>query len=201
MKKPTHGGARLARDDKSCGNGNKLRIFFVIVTLFFAAIALVAVIIALFRSSTADSVSRYCMIASPDNVVGGPGEAGGLLYFEFTTDTSANSVAYYGQDNGALSAIQSLVVHGPQPPGSSSGPVLFSLCGMPNAVAVCDTTTTPGVIQGSATQLQPGSLDPNPIILQIRQHPTLYYMEVLTADHPTSPGALRANFDAICGWP
>ena len=191
--------ARLKRDD-TLKNENRLRIFFVTVTLIFVLIAVVVVCISLFRNSEVDSVSRYCMEALPGNVAGG-GETGAALYFELTTDTSANEVSYYGQDNGAISAIQSLVVRGPQPPGSNTGPILFSLCGAPNLVAVCDILTTPGAIQGSMLQLQPGSIDPNPIILQIRQHPTLYYLEVLTAAHPVSPGALRANFLSTCGWP
>jgi hypothetical protein len=196
------GGAttKVAKDNGAIIE-NRVRIFLVIVTLIFVVFALVVVLISLFRSSDADSITRFCMQASPANVVGGPGEAGALLYMELTLDTSTNTISYYGQDNGAISAIQSLVIHGPQPPGSPSGIVLFALCGAPNLVAVCDIFTVPGAISGSTTELQPGALDPNPIILQIREHPSLYYLEVLTANHPTSPGALRANFDSTCGWP
>jgi hypothetical protein len=188
--------APLAKD-----YSNRVRIFLIVVTIIFVIFVLVVVLISRFRSSEADSVTRFCMQASPANVVGGSGEAGGLLYFELTLDTNDDTVSYYGQDNGALSAIQSLVIHGPQPPGSSLGPTLFALCGAPNLEQVCDILTIPHVIQGSMNELQPGAQDPNPIILQIRQHPSLYYVEVLTALHPTSPGALRSNFDSICGWP
>ena len=199
MSRPTGSTQKLRLDD-SVQTENRVRIFLIIATLIFVLFALVIVLISLFRSSDADSITRFCMQATPGAVVGGAGEAGALLYFELTLDTASNTVSYYGQDNGAISAIQSLVIHGPQPPGSSLGPVLFALCGAPNLVAVCDILSTPGAVQGSATELQPGSLDPRPIILQIRQNPMLYYLEVLTANNPVTPGALRANLFSTCGW-
>lgn len=192
-------GPRLKLDE-SVQMENRIRIFLIIATLLFVVFALVIVLVSLFRSSDADSITRFCMQATPGAVVGGAGEAGAQLYMELTLDTASNTVSYYGQDNGAISAIQSLVIHGPQPPGSSLGPVLFALCGAPNLVAVCDILSVPGAVQGSMTQLQPGALDPNPVILQIRQNPMLYYLEVLTANHPATPGALRANLLSTCGW-
>lgn len=181
-------------------HANAFRIFFQCVTLGFVLVAVVVVAISLFRSSDADNITRFCFQATPGAVVGGAGEAGALLYGELTLDTNTNSVSYYAQDNGAISTILSLVIRGPQLPGTSTGVVLFSLCGAPNLDVVCDVTSLPGVVQGSATQLEPGDQDPLPIILQMREHPSLYYLEVLTASNPASPGALRAALDSTCGF-
>jgi hypothetical protein len=179
---------------------NTYRIFLYVITLIFVIFALVIVLVSLFRSSAADNVIRFCFRAEPGNVVGGPGEPGAVLYGYIKLDTNDNSISYAMQDNGAISAIQSLVIHGPMMPGSNVGAVLFSLCGAPNMVTVCDVLSVPGAISGSMLQLQPGSLDPRPIILQIRQNPSFYYLEVLTASVPASPGALRADLISTCGF-
>lgn len=179
---------------------NAYRIFLYVITLVFVIFALIIVLISLFQSSAADNITRFCFRAEPGNVVGGPGEIGAVLYGYIELDTNDNTINYAMQSNGAISAVQSLVIHGPMLPGSDVGAVLFSLCGAPNLVTVCDVLSVPGAISGSLTQLQPGSLDPRPIILQIRQNPSFYYLEVLTAAVPASPGALRADLISTCGF-
>ena len=98
-----------------------------------------------------------------------------------------------------LSNVQSLLVRGPIPVGQTDGPIAFSLCGAPNLVTVCDVFTEPGRVTGTVTQIEPGGGGVLPQIRNIRADPTRYYLEVLTASTPASPGALRAPFYAIVG--
>lgn len=190
-----------------------------IATLVIVFIAVGLVAGSLFRPIEADNIMRFCMEATADRVIPGPGEVGGSLDGTITLDMGANTIDYLFNYNESLSAILALVVRGPRPAGQFEGPVLFSLCGSPNLSRVCDITTTPGeVTQTGILQLEPGlfeiicrfilivfvckgALDTRPILRQIMLNPPSYYLEVRTADHPTSPGALRAPFAATCGFP
>lgn len=173
-----------------------------LITLLFVILALVVVLISLFRSSDADNITRFCIRATPDAVVPGPGEAGAYLEGTFELNTETNLIKYYFYFPTTMSQITSIVVMGPRQAGQDNGPEYFSLCGAPNLVQVCDVLSVPGLVEGTLTQLQPGAQDNRPAILAIRAQPSpLYYIEVRTANFPNSPGALRAPLSATCGFP
>jgi len=175
---------------------------WIVITLIFVLLAVVVVGISLFRSSAADNITRFCIKATADQVVGGPGEAGGYLEGTFELDTESNVISYYFYFPTTMSQITSIVVMGPRNAGQAQGAEYFSLCGAPNLVNVCDVLTTPGLVEGSLTQLQPGNQDNKPAIAAIRGQPSPhYYIEVRTANFPTSPGALRASLSSTCGFP
>lgn len=175
---------------------------WIVFTLVFVLLAVVVVGISLFRSSAADNITRFCIKATPDQVVGGPGEAGGYLEGTFELDTESNVISYYFYFPLTMSQITSIVIMGPRAAGEANGPEYFSLCGAPNLVNVCDVLTVPGLVEGSLTHLQPGNQDNRPAILAIRGQPSPhYYIEVRTANFPTSPGALRASLSSTCGFP
>ena len=172
-----------------------------IASLVLIALALILIGISLFRSSDADSITRFCITATPDQVIPSSGEMGGLVDGMIQFDTNTNLITYILYYNLVLSPIQSVVIRGPRSSGQSNGPITFSLCGAPNLVDVCDILSIPGQLSGTIKQLQPGALDNRPVILDIRANPFQYYVEILTASHPVSPGGLRAPLNSICGFP
>lgn len=175
---------------------------WMLITLLFVILALVVVLISLFRSSDADNITRFCISATPGQVSPGPGEAGGWLQGTFELNTETNLITYYFYFPTTMSQITSIVVMGPREAGQINGPEYFSLCGAPNLVQVCDVLSTPGLVQGTLTQIEPGNQDNRPVILAIRAQPSpLYYIEVRTALFPNSPGALRAELSSTCGFP
>ena len=70
--------------------------------------------ISLFRSSAADNITRFCIKATADQVVGGPGEAGGYLEGTFELDTESNVISYYFYFPLTMSQITSIVIMGPR---------------------------------------------------------------------------------------
>jgi hypothetical protein len=180
----------------------KVKLAFQIVTLVLVVLAVVVVGISLFRPSSADNITRFCFEATPGQVVGGTGEAGGWFEGSFELDTESNLMKLYADFPLTMSQITSIVIMGPRLHGEKNGPEYFSICGAPNLVNVCDVLTTPGHVEQTVTQLQPGAEDNRPAILAIRAQPTPnYYIEVRTALFPNSPGALRAPLSSICGFP
>jgi hypothetical protein len=174
------------------------------ITLLFIILAVVVVGISLFRSSSADNITRFCFKATADQVSGAPGEAGGgYLEGTFQLDTESNLIdlyAFFPTVN--MSQIVSVVIMGPRAARERNGPEYFSICGAPNLVNVCDVLTIPGELKQTLRQLQPGAEDNRPAILAIRAQPSpYYYIEVRTAAFPNSPGALRAELSATCGFP
>jgi len=175
---------------------------WIVFTLVFVLLAVVVVGISLFKSSDADSITRFCIKATADQVVGGPGEVGGYLEGTFELNTESNVMSYYFYFPTTMSQITSIVVMGPRNAGQEQGDEYFSLCGAPNLVNVCDVLTVPGLVKGSLTQRQPGNQDNGPAIEAIRAQPSPhYYIEVRTANFPNSPGALRASLSSTCGFP
>ena len=168
-----------------------------ILTLCIVILAIVTVAISLFRSSNADSIIRFNVEASPSRVDPGPGEGIYPMTGMFILNSKRFIIEYDFFTPSTLSAVQSLLVRGPIPIGQTDGPIAFSLCGAPNMVTVCDVLSEPGRIKGTLRQIEPGSTAVNPQIKNIRADPTRYYIEVLTATTPTSPGALRAPLNGI----
>lgn len=177
------------------------KLVFQLISLLIILWAIITVMVSVLRNTEADSVTRFCLDATPGNVYPGPGEAGGQLTGFFQMDTSSTLINYNFRTNAALSPVMSLVVMGPIPLLSEVGPVAFSLCGAPNMVNVCDIVSVPGQIVGELTQLEPGAMATLPWILAIRENPTLYYLEVRTSLHGANNSALRAPFYSTCGFP
>lgn len=175
---------------------------FQVVTLLLVILAVIVVGISLFRSSEADNITRFCFEATPDQVVGGPGEAGGWLEGTFELDTESNQMRLYADFPTTMSQITAIVIMGPRVFGQKNGPEYFSICGAPNLVNVCDVLSIPGHVEQTVLQIQPGAEAARPAILAIRAQPTPnYYIEVRTAAFPNSPGALRAPLSSACGFP
>ncbi len=170
-----------------------------ILTLIIVILAIVTVAISLFRSSDADSVIRFAIEASPTRVSPGPGEGAEPMTGMFILNSKSFTIEYDFFTPLSLSNIQSLLVRGPIPVGQSDGPIAFSLCGNPNLVDVCDVFSEPGRVKGVVRQIEPGGTAVAPQITNIRNDPTRYYIEVLTAMTPSSPGALRGPLYNIVG--
>jgi len=192
LKKPND-----ERKRKSRCSWRRVWIGFAVV---LAILTLVVVIFSVIFSASQNSIQRFCGEAVPERVDPGPGEVGSVVPVEFTLDSSSDEIRYKVRYPATLSAIQAIHVRGPIPVGSNVGNLKFPLCGSPSSV-VCDITTTPGQIVGTLTQIDPGATDVRPEILNIRAEPWLYYLEILTAGFPATPGALRMPLHSICGTP
>jgi hypothetical protein len=171
-----------------------------ILALVIVILSITTVAISLFRSSDADSVIRISIEASPSRVIPGPGEGNYSMTGILELNSKTFSLSYTFYLPPGLSQVQSLLVRGPIPIGAlSSTTIAFALCGNPNLVQVCDVFTTPGLLKDTIYQIEPGATAVLPQIGNIRSDPTRYYLEVLTSDYPTSPGALRGPFYSIIG--
>ncbi len=202
------------RDTKCCPNGNTTKCCanwctftnaMIVCLLILALLTIATILIYVVVSSNEDAIVRFCVEMTPAEVtVNNPldtGEVGTVIRGYFQLDSSSNTISYYFYTSPTLSIVQSITLRGPIPLLSTVGPVLFSFCGAP-ATYICDVLTTPGLIQNTGmTQVEPGPNDVRPFILDIRSNPSLYYVEVLTANYPTSPGALRSVVLNSCGLP
>ncbi len=184
------------RNDCSCPwSKSSWNLFFKVSIFITCIVGLATVMVGAALSSNGDAIFRIGIRATPEQVYpSGYGEDGGLLDGTLTLNSAENFVSYdFSFYN--ISIIESLVIRGPRASGQRQGPILFSLCGLPNTVNVCDPFTVAGEIKGSELkQLHPGPLDAKPVIADIRENPTRYYLEVVTSSRPTEPGALRADF-------
>jgi len=177
-------------------------LFIQVFLLLFAALVVAAVITGVVVGKNSNAVLRFSIRATPDQVYPpGSGEEGALLDGTLTMDYVDMKFAfdffYYN-----ISTIQSIIVRGPRAAGQRQGPLLFSFCGVPNTITVCDVFSTPGQVTEPGTQeLHPGPLSARPLLIEIRENPTRYYLEILTSNHPSEPGALRADFTSVVGAP
>ena len=179
--------------------------WMIIAGIILAALAITTICIYIAVNTNTDSIVRFCVEMTPAEVtVNNPsntGELNTVIRGYFQLDSSQNTISYYFYTSPTLSIVQSITLRGPIPLLSTVGPVLFSFCGAP-ATYICNVLTTPGLIQNTGmTQVEPGPNDARPFILDIRSNPSLYYIEVLTANNPTSPGALRSVVLNSCGLP
>lgn len=173
--------------------------WMIILSALAIIATIIAVIFAIVFASNADSLQRYSLTATPENVKGGPGEVGGEAIGRFELKWVERELAYYLQYYN-LSTITAIHIRGPIPPLSKNGPFKFSLCGSPSTL-VCDLLTTPGAVEGTINQILPGGTGVRPEITAIRLEPRRYYMEILTNNHPVTPGALRAPLGFLSGTP
>jgi hypothetical protein len=175
------------------------------ISLILAILTLVTVLIATIWVPRQLALQRVCVHASEINVVGGPGEAGARLWGPVEFDINDKRLTFKFQHNAALSQITSIHIKGPIVTGTEEGPIAAVLCGGPGPLPACDLTT-PGEVQYTLVKdiydgMSSGSEDPDVFIRRYRENQAQYYLEVLTTGAPTSPGAVRAPLNAICGWP
>jgi hypothetical protein len=177
--------------------------FWQVVAVIFIILTLVAVIIACIFVATQDSVFRSMIKATPDNVVGAAGEAGGWAQGIVTLDLNSNNIKYDIRTLGTMSQVTAIRLRGPLVVGTRLGPIRAAICGAPYS-SPCDVTTNPGIITGTVTSvyngIDPPSADVKPLILDLRKEPHLYYYEILTANKPVSPGAVRDEFRGDGGF-
>lgn len=207
---PTPSFQKKEKKKGSCcdGGGDSWCTFtkaMIILSIILALLAIATICLYIATNIQEDAIIRFCVEMTPAEVtVNNPnvtGEVGGVVRGYFQFDSSANTISYYFYTSPALSIVQSIVMRGPIPLLSTVGPVAFSFCGAP-ASYICDVLTTPGLIQNTGlTQVEPGPNDVRPFILNIRSNPSLYYVEVLTANNPTTPGAVRSVVFSSCGLP
>jgi hypothetical protein len=172
-------------------------VFLMWCALILAALALIAVIIGSVVSNNQDGIQRYYVQTMVPSVEGGGAIVDGQLTADLTASPIQFSFLFYYYNTSLITAI---VVRGPRLPGQRTGaPLLFDLCGA--AAPVCDVTTVPGAVGAVVTVIQPGSAEVRPYIIDIRSNPTLYYLEILTANHPTSPGGMVAYLGPVTGTP
>lgn len=186
-----------------CGSSSSraanVRLAMQILTLIVAVLGLILIIVMVALPSKADSEIRIFIDARPENVIGGSGgEAGAYLRGKFVEDYSGMDIFNEYHYPVTMSAIQTIVVRGPIPIGSQTGPILFTVCGLPGAT-VCDTATLPGYINIRLKTLEPNNVAALPVMRQIRANRDLYYLEVWTAAKPVEPGALRAPLSISMG--
>lgn len=197
-------------DEQCCGfRESTCRGFWQIISVVFIALALVVVLVNLALNASRDAQHRTCGIASASDVLSLSGatsvaEMGARIVYQVEFDSDANAIRYlFVYNTTQTSAITAVHIRGPLSPGSTIGPLAGSICGFPGAA--CDAITTPGFIQGTLSLViydgvHVNGIDINPLTLDIRDYPVLYYLEFLTNASPTSPGGLRAQLSATCGY-
>lgn len=165
-------------------------LLFLVVT--FCILAGVNILVATILTSGAQ-LKRFSLVALPGNVVGGAGEAGARVDIEVRLDPNKDTqIDYYARTLASMSQVTAIRIRGPKDNGLATGPIYASLCGSPGLA--CDTTTTPGIVQGSVFQIYGvPNTSVRAAMNTIRDRPLDYYIEVLTTGVPVQPGAVRAD--------
>lgn len=168
------------------------------LTLLIVLLAIILGFIGTLRNPS-PAVHRIFLDCRAENVIGGPGESGaraqGEIVFDYNHDSS---FTFDFRVLGTMSAVTALRIRGEKVLGTLTGPIVAALCGSPGTA--CDTTTNPGQVTGTVTQIQgASSLSVRVFIENFRDKPFLYYVEGLTNNKPTEPGAFRCEAGPIEG--
>lgn len=184
---------------KTCCSQENCIVVWQILAVVFILMTLVVVIVSTIFVAKQDSLFRVCVDTFPVN------EANAHVFGFISLDTNSNSIKYVLRSSAAMTGITAVHLRGPIQLGTEVGPIAAALCGAPSASATCDITTTPGALEGEATQIYDGvppeSTDPRPLMQTIRANPHLYYLEILSNAAPVTPGACRAPMTSVCGFP
>lgn len=181
----------MSGKNTSLFNKHNVRLTLQFLTLVIVALGLSLILVSVQRSVKADTEIRRTIEATPERVMGGPGESGALVVGKFIENYSAFAITYDLKYSLQMSPIQSLIVRGPMRADNFTGPVFFSLCGLPGTT-VCDTQTTPGRLTQTVRTLEPNGDAALAKMREIRADPDRYYLEVLTTAVPNEPGAARS---------
>lgn len=165
-------------------------------------LTLIATVITAVYVAQQDQQFRMCPLATAEQVVGGTPEAGARVATMITMDQNVPSIAFEFRPEVNMSDLTAVLIRGPIQLFSAEGPIAAALCGYPNTEVPCDTITTPGIVSGTTTVAFTGSgtVSMGLFIENFRTAPGFFYIEMLTNDRPTSPGAARADIVADCGF-
>lgn len=180
---------------------------WIVVAIVILLLTLAVVAYLAFTGPTRDSQHRVCPWVRADYVppvYGGSGEPGANFRTRILMDWDANTITYTVRTPNDTSSVTAIHFRGPTPLLSEDGPMEGALCGYPTLA--CDLTTTPGQISGTLSSsivddTHPSGVDIRTVIEAMRASPELYYVEILTADRPVSPGAARGWMTEFCGYP
>ncbi len=190
--------------------GDIAKIITKIVTAATIVAVLIVLLVSVFYLRNTDSVYRICGVASASQVDGGVGEtAARAIPFRITLDGNEDRFSYSFRTLSDMSAVTAIEIRGPLQLGTSVGPLAAVLCGLssvtnPDGIATCNTLTTPGDVHGYIDTIHADDTGMGAAtrVLRdaIRLNPHLYYVEIMTADKPTTPGAARGTFaNGYCG--
>lgn len=187
------------QENGTSGTANKSSpwdIVLRVASLVFVLAVLVIVIVQVAKGNSSDATYLAVGKARSTNVVGAAGETNAAATFKIVFDLNGNHIDYHVRPNSATSTITGIYLRGPiQVPGSEVANMAVALCGVP--VTACNTIATPGVVEGTINQLTSDTQtnqDLRPLMYAFRADPQLYYVEILTSGKPTSPGAMRFDF-------
>lgn len=128
----------------------------------------------------------------------GAGEENPQITGYFTTNSETDKVVYKLRYATALAPILSIALVGPIDVNTNTGPIFFGLCGCPPGI-VCGAETpacdlsTPNLVQGSFSQIQPGGLSLMDPIRELRANRMDYELRVFNAATPSGLGAFRSK--------
>lgn len=176
--------------------------FWGLLTGIGVILTLVAVVITSVFVANQDQVFRLCPLATAEQVVGGTPEPGARIATLVNMDQNAPNIVFTFRPELNMSDLTAVLIRGPIQLLSAQGPIAAALCGYPNTEVPCDTISTPGIITGTDTVVYTGTetMDMRIFIENFRSAPGFFYLEFLTNDRPTSPGAARADIVASCGF-
>jgi hypothetical protein len=189
-------------------NQAKCLLAWQIVAVVLIVITIITIFTAIWFTSINNALYRACGEASYLNVVGAAGDTGARLPYRLVLDTYNERLDFTLYTGGTLSGIvTSITIRGPIGLGLlGSAPVATHLCGV-GAAAACNSGLVVGQVTGTITKVHATS-DPGevgtaikPLFVAIRDAPELYYLEILTTTHATSPGAARGPMSGNCGFP
>ncbi|MBX9636003.1 MAG: hypothetical protein K2Q45_00440 [Nitrosomonas sp.] len=182
-----------------------MKNFWIVVAVIFIVLAFVTTLVATVFVAKQDSLFRICFSAVPQNVIGGTGgEPNAVVIGMITLDQYTDKITYIMQTVASMSGVTAVHIRGPIPLGGSIGPLYAALCGFPNNDNACDISTLPGQLSGTVLKVYDGIVPEatsiRNVFEDIRANPFLYYVEILTNAKPVTPGAVRANIVATCGF-
>jgi hypothetical protein len=187
-------------------NGFKVTKYVLIgFTCLFVVLTLISVLSGIWVKNS-NGIFRICIRATNEEVIGGPGEPGGMLVrgmVNMSYDNDVISYMFYIDPSYNSSAITAVSLRGPIQPGMSTGVIALAFCGYPSQSNSCGTTIngvvwgTNTVVYSDAAPVTPTDIDP--LIVAVRDAPYLYYIEFLTNAVPVTPGAARWDIIGACG--
>jgi len=181
----------------SCCNDANWETFNKALSFLFIVLALVVAIVVAVKNP--NSILRYDIRATGEQVDGGTGEAGAQLFGPLALDSNDIRMTY---EFRTLNMADATAIHlkGPIVVGTNNGPIAAVLCGGPSPLPACDTSM-PGEIPLTVVKevwdgISPTAQSMEVLIRTIRKNPHLYYLEALNAN-----GGVRAPLGSISGIP
>lgn len=166
--------------------------YFIDVLTVLAVVA--GVVSAIFAAIFANNVGvRQTYLIGSADPTGLPDMRGVLV-----TDSESDKVEYDLVYKASLAPILSIALVGPLNVDTGTGPIFFGLCGCPPGLVcgaetpACDTST-PQILKGSISQIQPGALSLREPIRDLRSNRMDYEFRVFNAASPSGMGAYQSK--------